>query len=255
VLYCAVSAALIPSFHLQVSCDCLLSQVLLGLPFLLSYPTSYVSRAFELSRVFTHTWTVNWKFLPPAVFTSKLLATGLLASHLVVLLAFAHFIWLADTGGLPSFLQRLGLLPYSQLASLQSVRGSGKLRGNAGGASSLPLERHTIGWFSSGWRDPPSTIVYCLFTCNFVGIVFARTLHYQFYCWYFHALPWLLWGATNLPVPLRILILIGIEYAFNVGDAAGAASALSSAVLQQSHWLLLAALIFTGLSMRVKGGK
>ena len=39
----------------------------LGLPFLLAYPWSYLSRAFELSRVFTHIWTVNLKFLSEEV--------------------------------------------------------------------------------------------------------------------------------------------------------------------------------------------
>lgn len=42
-------------------------QVVLGLPFLLTYPWSYVSKAFEFSRVFQHVWTVNLKFLPPEV--------------------------------------------------------------------------------------------------------------------------------------------------------------------------------------------
>ena len=42
---------------------CGLVQVALGLPFLLTYPVSYISRAFEFSRVFTYKWTVNWKFL------------------------------------------------------------------------------------------------------------------------------------------------------------------------------------------------
>ena len=41
-----------------------------------------------------------------------------------------------------------------------------------------------------------------LFTSNLVGMVFARSLHYQFYVWYFYSLPFLLW-TTPLPVPLR----------------------------------------------------
>ena len=41
-----------------------------------------------------------------------------------------------------------------------------------------------------------------LFTSNLVGMAFARSLHYQFYVWYFYSLPFLLW-TTPLPVPLR----------------------------------------------------
>jgi hypothetical protein len=367
--------------------------VILGLPFLSTYPESYLSRAFELSRVFTHTWTVNWKFLPPAVFTSKPLAVGLLAAHLGVLLVFAHFIWLSDDGGLPRFLSNLlffrlparsqsaartqapnqhvtetansafaatsgACLPQPETvqrasgattsgvvaggdahagttgtgsaatstsggpglrvgvaaggsvpvtlratgtgrsgtasASLSvSTTGSGSLSTQAGRArsparktqpeakgfdtppsctaatsSAVGAAAATTGTGSSDnvslsatasgsqslpvpLRDSPIFIVYCLFTCNFVGIVFSRTLHYQFYSWYFHALPWLLWGATDLPIPLRLAVMAGIEYAFNVGDATGAATPLSSAVLQQSHWLLLAALLFAGFARRL----
>ena len=41
-----------------------------------------------------------------------------------------------------------------------------------------------------------------LFSSNLVGMVFARSLHYQFYVWYFYSLPFLLW-TTPLPVALR----------------------------------------------------
>jgi len=32
-----------------------------------------------------------------------------------------------------------------------------------------------------------------MFTGNFIGIVFCRSLHFQFYVWYYHTLPLLLW--------------------------------------------------------------
>lgn len=42
----------------------ILLQALLGAPFLLHAPGSYLQKAFELSRVFMHKWTVNLQFLP-----------------------------------------------------------------------------------------------------------------------------------------------------------------------------------------------
>jgi len=47
-----------------------------------------------------------------------------------------------------------------------------------------------------------SEVLLMLFTSNFIGMMFSRSLHYQFYVWYFHTLPWLLW-QTAAPVPLR----------------------------------------------------
>lgn len=241
---------------------CVAVQAALGAPFLAAHPASYLGRAFELSRVFFHTWTVNWKFLPEAVFTSKALALGLLGGHLCVLLAFAHRVWLADAGGLPAFLVRLGLAPRALLCGGRSSGGGGtrKMEG-AGRVGAAPSSSTSavIPWATAGWHDSPHAIAYALLSCNFIGIVFARTLHYQFYTWYFHALPFLLW-STDLPAVLCAAVLLGVEYAFNVGDAAGAGTPVSSAVLQAAHWVLLVALAVAGVAGRVQpwsggGGK
>ncbi|OEL15333.1 Dol-P-Man:Man(5)GlcNAc(2)-PP-Dol alpha-1,3-mannosyltransferase [Dichanthelium oligosanthes] len=63
-------------------------QVLLGMPFLLSYPVEYISRAFNLGRVFIHFWSVNFKFVPEKLFVSKELAIALLILHLTTLMVF-----------------------------------------------------------------------------------------------------------------------------------------------------------------------
>ena len=43
---------------------CAVSQVLLGAPFLLTHPVSYLRKAFELDRTFFYEWTVNLKVSP-----------------------------------------------------------------------------------------------------------------------------------------------------------------------------------------------
>ena len=83
----------------------------------------------------------------------------------------------------------------------------------------------------------PNHVLTVLFTSNFLGIVFARSLHYQFYSWYAMTLPYLLW-QTRLPAVVRVLLLGAIEWSWNVFPA----TAKSSGVLMVSHAVILVAL-------------
>jgi hypothetical protein len=268
--------------------------------------------------VFFHTWTVNWKFLPQALFVSRGLAAALLGGHIASLVALAALKWCAcDDGGVVGTVAAvLGLAPgparigdgreaagpaptgqgeSSDASAPGGARSHLRRRGAAGGnakpddalaTQTVPRVARAGGHFTGAFRDGPAYIAYVLLSSNFVGIVFARTLHYQFYSWYFHALPLLLWagdaeeagsaeeeragpgaassrgrhGGTgtgreaqapddgwwpSLPLLARLAIMAGIEYAFNVGDAAGAGTPLSSAVLQAAHMLLLASLFLS----------
>jgi len=60
-------------------------QLVLGYPFLSTYPIPYLRKAFELDRVFFYKWTVNLKFLPESTFVSKPLSTFLLSLHVLSL--------------------------------------------------------------------------------------------------------------------------------------------------------------------------
>mmetsp|Transcript_18443 Transcript_18443/g.27329 ORF Transcript_18443/g.27329 Transcript_18443/m.27329 type:complete len:452 (+) Transcript_18443:277-1632(+) len=186
---------------------CALTQLVLGAPFLARYPESYLRKAFELDRTFFYKWTVNWKFLPERIFLSKSLSMLLLLLHLATLLYLA-FHWLKpDT------------------------------------ATSTQTRRYF--WFGQPLRA--DYCCYTLFLSNFVGIVFCRSIHYQFYAWYFHSLPLLLW-TVSLPkygdntivsylwVLLRNLgLLVVIEYAFLTFPA----TPISSLLLQLAHYWIL----------------
>lgn len=92
--------------------------------------------------------------------------------------------------------------------------------------------------FSSEVSLTSSEIVVFLFIGNFIGIACARSLHYQFYVWYFYSLHVLLW-ATRLPVSVRLGLLAVVEYLWNSYPPAP----VTSAMLQGCHVLILGALL------------
>ncbi|KAM0064596.1 putative dolichyl-P-Man:Man(5)GlcNAc(2)-PP-dolichol alpha-1,3-mannosyltransferase [Helianthus debilis subsp. tardiflorus] len=194
-----------------------LVQILLGLPFLWSYPIEYLSKAFNLGRVFIHFWSVNFKFVPEPVFVSKEFALILLVVHLGLLLIFVQYRWCKHEGGLVSFLRSRFV----------------QMRLNTSITSSFPLKKSR--------NSSPGTkilkkehIVTTMFTGNFVGIVCARSLHYQFYSWYFYSLPYLLW-RTPFPTVVRLLLFAGVEFCWNVFPS----TVYSSLVLLCVHIIIL----------------
>ncbi|RZB49000.1 Dol-P-Man:Man(5)GlcNAc(2)-PP-Dol alpha-1,3-mannosyltransferase isoform B [Glycine soja] len=77
-------------------------------------------------------------------------------------------------------------------------------------------------------------IVTTMFVGNFIGIVCARSLHYQFYSWYFYSLPYLLW-RTNYPTLLRLILFVGVELCWNIYPS----NSLSSVLLLCLHLIIL----------------
>jgi len=81
-----------------------------------------------------------------------------------------------------------------------------------------------------------------IWTSNLIGIVFARSLHYQFYCWHFHSLPFLLWQSP-IPTPISAALLLGIEISFNVFPSTW----WSSLLLQCCHLVLLVSVYLSSI--------
>ncbi|KAK8975195.1 hypothetical protein V6N11_058240 [Hibiscus sabdariffa] len=154
--------------------------------------------------------SVNFKFVSEPIFVSKEFAISLLIAHLVLLLVFAHYKWCKHEGGLFKFL-------YSRIQCCLSSS-------------------------SSPWPKPlkKEHIVATMFAGNFIGIICARSLHYQFYSWYFYSLPYLLW-TTPFPTLLRVLIFIGVELCWNVFPS----NLYSSLLLLCLHLLILSGLWYS----------
>lgn len=159
---------------------------------------AFVLSKFHLGRVFEYKWTVNWKFLPESVFLGNPLAISLLVAHAMFLVGLAHVKWSRSTGGLLNTCRSLFLNPE-----------------NRGSLS-------------------PGFVVWCVFSGNFLGIVFARSLHYQFYSWYFFSLPFLLW-QTHYNIALKLVLFFSIEFCWNIFPA----TEFSSGTLLVSHFCLL----------------
>lgn len=188
-------------------------QILLGLPFILPHPVAYISKAFNLGRVFIHFWSVNFKFVPEPVFVSKGFALFLLAAHLILLAVFAHYRWCRHEGGLFSFL-------HSKLAQMK-LKFSNRSGGQNLNSRVLKAEH----------------IATTLFVGNFIGVVCARSLHYQFYSWYFYTLPYLLW-RTPFPTWLRLILFFTVESCWNIFPS----HVYSSMLLLVAHLIILGGL-------------
>ncbi|OQV12089.1 Dol-P-Man:Man(5)GlcNAc(2)-PP-Dol alpha-1,3-mannosyltransferase [Hypsibius exemplaris] len=83
-----------------------------------------------------------------------------------------------------------------------------------------------------------------LFTSNFVGIACSRSMHYQFYVWYFHTLHFLLW-TMPMRFVTRALLLGMIEFAFAFSYPS---TNFSSGVLFLSHVFIVASILRNGPS-------
>ncbi|CDZ96769.1 glycosyltransferase family 58 protein [Phaffia rhodozyma] len=179
-----------------------LVQILLPLPFFLrSHPRQYLTSAFDFSRSFLYKWTVNWRFVPESTFLSREFHVGLMAVQLVVLAGFGWRWCRSEHGG------AIGVLR----------RGLSRRKGNTVGRSIEGRE-----------------IVAIMFTSNLIGMVFARSLHYQFQSWYFHQIPLLL-ALTAYPLPIKAVLFAMTEYGWSLYPS----SDISSATLIAAHIMVL----------------
>ncbi|KAL5091224.1 dolichyl-P-Man:Man(5)GlcNAc(2)-PP-dolichol alpha-1,3-mannosyltransferase [Trichoderma cf. simile WF8] len=165
-------------------------QLLLAVPFITTNWRGYLGRAFELSRQFKFEWTVNWRMLGEELFLSRSFSITLLAFHALFLLIFILGRWL-------KIKERtvLGMIPY--VLRFQSPFTE---------QEELSISHRVV---------TPRYIMSAMLSANVVGLLFARSLHYQFYAYLAWATPFLLWTAS--PNPLVVVPLWAAqEWAWNV---------------------------------------
>ncbi|KAJ5817718.1 Glycosyltransferase ALG3 [Penicillium robsamsonii] len=166
-----------------------LIQVLLAVPFLQTNSTGYLSRAFELSRQFLFKWTVNWRFVGEETFLSREFSVGLLVLHISLLAIFFRN-WVKPSGSnIVCFLQ-------------DTLQGRQK---------TVPLSK--------------SFTMTVMLSSLAIGLLCARSLHYQFFAYLAWATPFLLWRAGIHPVLIYAIWALQ-EWAWNVFPSTNASSAV-----------------------------
>lgn len=181
-------------------------QFAIGSPFIRENWQGYLSRAFELSRQFFFKWTVNWRFVGEEVFLSRTFALTLLLLHGIVLAAFLLRKWLKPA------LSRKPLsdliIPIIQLSS--------------------PFTRRDEAVVSAAIT--PQYVMTAILSANVIGLLFARSLHYQFYAYLAWSTPYLLWRSGAHPFVQYGLWALQ-EWAWNIYPSTPVSSAVVIGVL------------------------
>ncbi|KAI6086179.1 glycosyltransferase family 58 protein [Hypoxylon rubiginosum] len=179
-------------------------QLAIATPFLNENAKGYVSKAFEFTRVFFFKWTVNWRFVGEDIFLSKPFSLTLLAMHGLVLTVFIVNKWLKPAGKPLTAI----LMPILQLQSPFN-----------------PQEERIV-----ASRVTPEYVLTTILSANVVGLLFARTLHYQFYSLLAWSTPYLLWRSGAHPVVQYGLWAVQ-EWAWNVFPSTSISSGVVVGVL------------------------
>ncbi|XP_050673389.1 lethal(2)neighbour of Tid protein [Leptidea sinapis] len=243
---------------------CAGTQLVLGLPFLLNNPIAYIKGSFDLGRVFNHTWTVNYRFLEVKVFEHVMFHGMLLAIHILLLmLCLPMCIQYFKSYCRLRYVQKQ-VQPQIDAENMKYKKSSklGKdIKAKQEGEKLSQDQENFLKSFENMLKkssqkqltkekkdkleteEPNYSINYDIlsqlfilpmFLVNFIGIVCARSLHYQFYSWYFHTLPYLLW-STNYSNVVRFLLLALIEFCWNTYPS----TTMSSILLHVCHVSIL----------------
>jgi alpha-1,3-mannosyltransferase len=199
----------------------------LAAPFLAHAPAAYLSRAFDLGRVFDQQWSVNWRWLPSAWFGHGAWAAALLAAH-----AAAVALWSAGV--------------VVRAHRTEAPREGGAVAERADDVAA-PHRRRRRPLVLTG-----ADVLDLAYGANVLGALLARSLHFQFLSWFFACLPWLLlraWQELPLrhaaPAWARPVVVVGTVVALELAWNVHPPSALSSLGVTAAHLGVAGALVLT----------
>jgi len=140
----------------------------------------YFERAFDFGRQFLYKWTVNWRFVDEKVFLSREFAIGLLIVHVSAILYFMENRWVKpSSSSIKDFVKKY-----------------------TGNQISFEDEQ------AAEAAVTPTFVMDSMLGSVAIGMLCARSLHYQFYAYLGWASPYLLWrlGAGPAWVLTNMLV-------------------------------------------------
>lgn len=247
---------------------CGIVQIIIGAPFLTTYPFAYLKGSFDFGRVFEHKWTVNYRFLTRSFFENHLFHKSLLAVHLLLLILVAKpcLIFFKNYARL----RKLQAQFQPQIAAenreieelVKQKMNREKSKVVEPDAELTEDQKDFLKTFEKGMKgklgndkqikpdkrpeeeDPKKVEIHfdqCvqlallpIFLVNYIGVICARSLHYQFYVWYFHSLPYLT-CFTDYHTSFKVLVMFLIEFCWNQYPS----TIFSSILLHACHVVLL----------------
>lgn len=138
---------------------------------------AYFTRAFDFSRAFLYKWTVNFRFLSEDTFLSKQLSYTLLFAHAYLLLSFFQTRWI-----MPS--RSTDILHFAERYV---------------GTFDWRIEEQIAK------RVTPRFVTDTILGCMTIGMMCARSLHYQFFVYISWGTPYLLWRSGIHPIAIYMI--------------------------------------------------
>jgi len=134
-------------------------QVGYAYPFLSVYPQEYINRSYDFGRVYVHGHNFFWKFVPPFIIRLPVFNASLLLAQLGLLCFYLFSKWLK----LKDCFSQLGIWP--------------------------------IKLFPKYAEQDSFYVAEVFFLCNFIGMVCARGIFFQYMTWFWFSVPFVLWSG------------------------------------------------------------
>lgn len=181
-------------------------QLLVAYPFLLYDGPSYRSRVFDLGQIFTVRGSVNFQFVPEEIYVRPEFGHTLLALTVLT--------WVVQ------WRTRWRHRPYIVPVVVHTVQRNGDPVKRSDKKGQPAIVDPDV-----AEENASIAVILTLLESNIIGVAFARSLHYQFLTWFFHAVPAVLY-YTSYPKLLAVIVFALIRYGFDAYPRTPTTSAL-----------------------------